>query len=504
MSMNHRRLVRRFATPFALLALVFVLTRSWAASTDPLDQLKLLTDVRYDLVAGYVTEPDQQKMVQAAIRGMIESLGDPYTAYLDPEDLEGFDRTVRGSFSGIGAEVDLLDGRLHIVTPLEDSPAWRAGVMAGDIVLEIDGQSTEAMELSDCIKLLIGEPGTEVTILVRHESGEEQSITMTRAVINVQTVRGFRRNAEHHYDFMLDPVHRVGYVRLTQFSEKTAQELRAALQELTKQNVQALVIDLRYDPGGLLQAAIEVSDMFLPEGKTIVSVEGRSVPRQVYSSTDDTLMPSLPVVVLANEASASAAEIVTGALSDNDRALFVGTRTFGKGSVQQVKMLESQQGAIKMTNAYYYIPSGRLIHRRDDSEVWGVDPSEGCYVPMSPQQQQEMIEVRRDTDTIRRSNGSSDAQSPVTPQWIDETLKDPQLAAALRAALGKIETGAWPAVGESNTEELVKASKRATLVMRRDLLRDRLDEVQRELTALDTGEELDSSADESTSSADQP
>ncbi|MEX1017531.1 MAG: S41 family peptidase [Phycisphaeraceae bacterium] len=482
------RITTQLAVIAVLAALLFTLTYTWARPNSVFDQLDLLVDIRHELMQNYVDEPDQQALVEAAVRGMIESLNDPHTTYLTAEDLEGFDRQVRGSFSGIGAEVDLHENRLRIVTPLEDSPAWEAGVMAGDIVLEINGESTLDMDLTEAVRRLTGESGTDVTIRVRHESGEEQNITITRDVINIQTVRGFRRNADHHYDLLIDDENQIGYLRLTQFTERTSDELRAALEELKEQNARGLILDMRYNPGGLLESAVQVSDMFLPEGQTVASVEGRTVPRQVYRArTEPLLDEDLPIVVLVSEGSASAAEIVSGALQDNERALVVGTRTFGKGSVQQVRMLEGGQGALKMTNAYYYLPDGRLIHRRDDADVWGVDPNDGSYVPMTPEQTREMLRVRRESDRVLHDNGD-EAPADVTPEVIEEQLKDPQLAAALRAVLGKLETGDWPQVGESNADALVAASRRQNLTQRREMLLEQITELEGELEKIDAGE----------------
>lgn len=482
----NRRLTVLAVTLSVLSLLQLVLTNVWARQNTVFDQLDLLVDIRHELVSAYVEAPDETEMVEAAVRGMVESLNDPYTTYFNDEEFSIFEHNVRGSFSGIGAEVDLHENRLRIVTPLEDSPAWKAGVMAGDIVLEIDGESTLNMKLTDAVKRLTGEAGTQVNLHIRHESGEEAHIAITRDVIKVQTVRGFRRDADQHFDFIIDDQHNVGYVRLTQFTENTADELRDALTQIKNQNAKGLIIDVRFNPGGLLESAVEISDMFLGEGQTIVSVQGRVVPKQVFSATDDTLLPDMPVVIVANEASASAAEILTGALKDNARAQFIGSRTFGKGSVQQVRQLDAGHGALKLTNAYYYIPSGRLIHRRDDSEVWGVDPSADAYVPMSPQQVRDMVKLRRENDLVRQGNGQD--HTLITPQYIEDHLKDPQLAAAVRAMVGKITTGNWPVVGQSNADELVKANKRANLVLRRDLLQQSLDEVQQQLEAFDAGD----------------
>ncbi|MBB6431684.1 S41 family peptidase [Algisphaera agarilytica] len=482
------------ASAMAVLLAFFVTYRgAWARSTSTLEHIDLLVDLRYELANEYVDEPDQQELIEGAIDGMIESLDDPYTQYFPQEEFEAFNESVRAEFTGIGAEVTIENNRLHIVTPLEDSPAWKSGVMAGDTVMAIEGEDTLNMPINEAISKLKGPAGTDVSITVRHASGEEVDITITRAKIEVQTVRGFKRNADHSYNYFLDPENKVGFIRLTQFSERTTPEVLEALQELKGQGIRALVIDMRYNPGGLLNAAVDISDMFLEEGQTIVSVRGRKVPEQVYKSTSDTLLPEIPVVVLANSFSASASEIVAGALADNGRALFVGERTFGKGSVQQVKrLLGNNAGALKITNAYYYLPSGRNIHRRNkaEDEAWGVDPSENAYVPMTPDQRRERLEARQAQDIINANNGQEHSET-VTPEWINETLKDPQLAAALTAILGKLDSGEWPVVGKSNADELVRLAEREQLTKQRELLEETLAEVNEKLAKLDDGQPIE-------------
>ncbi len=481
----HKSVLWRLAVILALTASLLVLTDAWAAKqADAFKQLDLLVEVRHELVGSYVEEPDQLALIEAAVAGMVNSLEDPYTVFVPAEDVEQFSDRLTGSFSGIGAEIDMLDGRPRIVTPLEDSPAWKAGIMAGDVILKVDGESTQDQDQMQVIRRIKGEPGTDVILTVRRATGEELDITVTRAHINVQTVRGARRKADQSYDFMLDPVNKIGYVRVSQFTEPTVGELRSALEQLKEQDCKGLILDLRFDPGGLLDTAVAVSDMFLPAGKRIVSTKGRSWAEQVFDSTDDTVMPDTPLVVLANEGSASASEVVTGALSDNKRALFVGTRTFGKGSVQQVHALDSGLGALKLTGAYYYLPSGRNIHRKPDAEVWGVDPDEGAYVPMTNEAYELMIKARREADVLRPENGHGQSAG-VTPEEIERDLKDPQLAAALKAVLGKIETGDWPTVGLSNADELVKLRQKEQLERRRELLLEELDKVEAELAGED-------------------
>lgn len=465
---------------------------------NPFDQLALLVDVRHEIVGGYVEEPEQDKMIEAAVRGLVRSLDDPYTVFLTPEQLKPFDKQIRGSFSGIGAEIDIHENRLRIVSPLEESPAWKAGVMAGDIVLEIDAETTEDITISEAVERLTGPEGTVVSIRVLHESGEEAHIDITRARINVQTVKGIRRDPDHHWEFMLDPETRVGYIRITQFTGNTAEEVDKALDWLKQREARGLILDVRFNPGGMLESAVSIADMFLDQGKKIVSVKGRIVPERAEYATSEGSWLDAPLVILANEASASASEILTGALSDNERAIFIGQRTFGKGSVQQVKMLQSGLGALKITNAYYYLPNGRNIHRREDDEVWGVDPRDGYFVTMTPEQIREMIKIRRSGDILRQDEASPDTGNILTTvEWVDQKLADPQLASALTAINGKLEQGEWPQVGESGADAIARRSRRANLTRQRDLLTLRLEEVREELAELDQPE-TDEATDEVT------
>jgi len=480
-----KRITIGLAVLLLLVGLLALAPDSIARRVTVFDQLDLLVDIRHEIVQNFVEEPDQEQLVESAVRGMIDSLDDPYTTYISPEELEPFDKQVRGTFSGIGAEVTIDEklNRLKIVSPLEDSPAWKSGVMAGDIVLDIEGESTEGMTINEAVAKLTGPEGTDVTIRVRHENGDEQKITITRAQIDIQTVKGVRRDTENRWDFMLDDQAKVGYVRLTQFTQKTVEELRDALEQLEANDAEALILDLRFDPGGLLDAAVDVSDMFLDGDQQIVSIKGRSTPERVFESTDEGTVTDIPMVVLANENSASASEIVTGALKDNGRAKFIGTRTFGKGSVQHIRMLDGGRGAIKLTHAHYYLPSGRNIHRQPDAEVWGVDPANGFYVPMTTEEIRAMIKVRREGDVLRRTNGDAGVER-ITPEWIEQTLKDKQLSAGLEAILGYLDNSEWPEVGLSGVDELTKLQRREVLRAQRDLLQERLLEIEGELASL--------------------
>jgi len=475
----NQRLAANLSLVAAMAVLLVTFKSTWARPASAIDQIKALVDLRYELATEYVEEPDAAKLIEGAIEGMVSSLDDPYTQFLDPDELKGFTESIDSEFTGIGAEVEIENNRLHIVTPLEDSPAFKAGVMAGDTVLTIEGTDTLNLPIQDAIKLLKGPAKTDVTITVRHRSGDEEEIVITRDRIEVKTVRGFKREDDLSFNHWIDPANKIGYVRLTQFSGPSIDEITTVFEALKADGVRGLVLDLRYNPGGLLDAAVKLSNMFLDEGQTIVSVRGRTVREVVYKSDGNTLMGDVPLVVLANPYSASASEIVSGALSDNDRALFVGERTFGKGSVQQVKLLEDGQGALKITNAYYYLPSGRNIHRRTHKDNWGVDPSEGAYVPLTFDQRKEMADVRREV-----ANGAGPTTENVTARWLSDEFKDPQLAAALTAVLGKLDTGDWPTVGQSGAEALAKAAERDNLNQQREALEEALAEVDEKINAL--------------------
>jgi carboxyl-terminal processing protease len=476
-----------------LVANLLVLVRdSVARHSSALGQLNTLIDLRHQIVEQFVEEPNQEAMIEAAIEGMIGSLNDPFTAYLSPEDLESFARRIRGTFSGIGAVVtiDEEEDRLKIISPLEGMPAWQAGVMAGDVVLEVEGEDTKGIDINQAVEMLTGPEGTDVTIKVRHENGETAEITITRAKIVVPTVKGLLRDHKTHWRYMIMPEEGIAYVRITQFTGTTVEDLRQVIQELEDQGVKGMILDLRFNPGGVLEAAEQVSDMFLDEGSTIVSVKGRAVEPKVYKATDSATLTQAPVVILANGASASASEIVTGALLDNGRAQFIGTRTFGKGSVQQIHRLDSGSGAIKITNAYYYLPSGRNLHRRPKDEVWGVDPADGFFVPMSPEQIRQMHQIQREGDIVRQ--GDPDEPLPtVTPQFVRTKLADPQLAAGIEAMQGYLKSGQWPKVGLGDVQARVKLTmQRNQLLSDKRSLEQRLEQVRQNLAELDEKEKL--------------
>ncbi|MCI0629603.1 MAG: S41 family peptidase, partial [Phycisphaerales bacterium] len=410
-------------------------------------------DVRHLLVEGFVDQAklDDKQMQLAMINGMIETLDDPHTVFVPPDEHAEFEKDIRGSYVGIGCEVNIIDDYLTIISPMDGSPALEAGIMAGDVVLEIEGQSTLKMPIQDCIAKLMGEPGTPVTIKVRHLDGTEQPYTIVRSRITTRTVRGLRRQGED-WNYCIDDQLGLSYIRVTQFNATTIDELTGALDNIQQRALNGLILDLRDNGGGEFEAAVQLADLFLDEG-TIVSVrprEGRGEIKTFAAHLAGTL-PDFPMLVLVNERSASASEIVAGALQENHRAKILGTRTFGKGSVQEIRELDYNRGTLKFTSAHYYIggADGRNIHRSSDSQVWGVDPDPGMVMPVPDEDYIEMFRARREFEIIR--NGKDNGPACANAQWIADNLKDRQLARAVEVLATAVRTGDWPQVSQEQS-----------------------------------------------------
>jgi carboxyl-terminal processing protease len=330
----------------------------------PWEQARLLAEVLERVKRDYVDDVDDERLIEAAIRGMVANL-DPHSSYLDQEEYEEIRISTSGNYSGVGLEVSVAGGQVVVVAPMEGGPAETAGLANGDVIISIDGMPVDTTDLDDTVLRLRGDQGTRVTVAVlRDDTDNPLSFEMTREQIQVPTA----------VSRVLAP--RVGYVKLTHFSENTAADLRKAVMSLTEQTdarLEGFVLDLRNNPGGVLDAAIDVSDAFLERG-LIVSADGRvSDARFRIEASPGDILDGAPMVVVVNRGSASASEIVAGALQDNDRATIVGTATFGKGSVQTVMPL-SQGRAIKLTTSRYYTPSGRSIHERGITPDVTVEP----------------------------------------------------------------------------------------------------------------------------------
>ena len=318
-------------------------------SAETYRQLQLFGDVFERVRADYVEKVGDQELVEAAIRGMLSSL-DPHSSYLSKDNFQEMQVQTKGEFGGLGIEVTMENGLVRVVSPIDDTPAARAGVQAGDLIVALDGKPVMGLTLSEAVEKMRGKVGSDITLTVRRGDDEPFEITITRDKITIESVRS-------------ETFGNVGYIRVTTFNEQTQPGLEdaiAAIESKLGDKVEGYVLDLRNNPGGLLEQAISVSDSFLSQGE-VVSTRGRdSEDSQRYNAEEGVLVSEAPMVVLVNGGSASASEIVAGALQDHNRAVVLGTRSFGKGSVQTIIPMPGH-GAMRLTTARYYTPSGRSI-----------------------------------------------------------------------------------------------------------------------------------------------
>jgi carboxyl-terminal processing protease len=364
---------------------------------------KVLVDTMDQVERNYVKEVDRRELMEAAIKGVLGKL-DPYSSYIPPDELSRFRATVDSEFGGIGIQIGVEGGQLKILSPLAGTPAYRAGLLAGDRIVAIEGKSTEGITIDDAVARLKGKEGTKVTITVIHPGKtDKHEVTVTREKIHVETVLGDRRKIDDSWDFMFDAKQRIGYLRVTAFSRDTAAELRRALEQLKGEKMRALILDLRFNPGGLLSSAIEVSNLFIAKGR-IVSTKGRNSPERVWDAHKNGAYEGFPMVILVNRYSASASEIVSACLQDHKRAVIMGERTWGKGSVQNVVELENGRSALKLTTASYRRPSGKNIHRFEDAketDEWGVTPDKGHDLKLGDSEMVNLLEDRRQRDVVQ-------------------------------------------------------------------------------------------------------
>jgi carboxyl-terminal processing protease len=414
------------ARGIAALACVLVLLGALVAAGAPAEKpaapkedyyelYRILVDTMDQVERNYVKEVGRRELIEAAIEGVLDKL-DPYSAYISPEEVTRFKTTVENEFSGIGIQLASDRRQLTIFSPLVGSPAYRAGLLAGDRIVEIEDQSTEGMRIEEAVSRLKGAPGSEVKLTVIHPGRRDRvEVTLTRQQIHVDTVLGDRRKEDDSWDYMLRPEEKIGYVRLSAFSRDTARELRTVLEQLQSDGMRGLILDLRFNPGGLLTSAIEVSDMFISEGR-IVSTEGRNSPERVWDAKKEGTFEGFPMAVLVNRYTASASEIVAACLQDHKRAEIIGDRTWGKGSVQNVIELEDGKSLLKLTTASYRRPSGKEIHRFEDSsdqQEWGVTPEEPFRLRLSNAEMEQLLQDRRQRDVVRSNhNGTGQAEQP--------------------------------------------------------------------------------------------
>ena len=386
------------------------------------ENLQIFSDVLDIVKENYVQEVESEELVEGAISGMLRTL-DPHSSYLDPDAYKELQVETKGSFGGIGIEITIRDGVLTVVSPLEGTPAYELGIQAGDQILRVDGEPTKEMTLMEAVKKMRGPKGTNVVLtIMREEFTKPQDFVVTRATIAIRSVRS--KTLEPGY----------GYIRLSQFQSSTARDLRKEIANLEKENksLKGLILDLRNNPGGLLDQAVKVSDEFLNEG-LIVYTGGRLKSQDMrFEAHMNTRPHSYPIVVLVNEGSASAAEIVAGALQDHKRAVVVGVKTFGKGSVQTVMPLRNG-AALRLTTALYYTPSGRSIQAK------GIEPDIVVerVLPGRIEGDRDGSKAIREEDLKNHMDGGDETVSDTKPDpdqrsTIKEELeRDNQLARAL-------------------------------------------------------------------------
>jgi carboxyl-terminal processing protease len=394
----------------------------------------LLNDIR-DWNANTIKLPEEVWVAEFA-DGAFGAL-DPFSTVIWPYGMDELLKTTRGEFSGVGIQIRVDDaGNLKVVTPIEDSPAYKARIRPDSIITHIDGNSARWISIDDAVKRITGTPGTMVKLTIKDAKGNVTEHTLKRQTLKVDTVRGWKHRVEaggvaRGWDFFIDPQEKIGYIRISQFTRSTLGDINRAMAEMraTGGDVRGVILDLRHNPGGLLSSAVEVVDKFIDQGlivRTAPVRQGSPNGEQEFKARPhDADVKDLPLIVLVNQISASASEIVSGALKDHKRALIVGERTYGKGSVQIVTQLLGAPASLKITTSHYYLPNGKCIHREENAKEWGVDPD--VAIEMTPEQIRAAIEVRQELDVLRD-------QEPIPAQGANLEEKAEKVADAVEAA----------------------------------------------------------------------
>lgn len=400
--------------------------------SDLYSQVELFSYVLTTVRSEYVDVTDPKDLIYGALDGMLASL-DPHSQFLRPEDYDELKTETQGKFGGIGIEITTRDGLLTIITPIEDTPAWKAGLKPGDKIVKIDNEITRDLTLNQAVKKMRGKPGTKVTLtILREDEMRIHEHTLIREIIHIQDVKDVHLIDNH-----------IGYIRLTEFREDSFKEFEKALADLKSKGADSLVLDLRNNPGGLLSVAVNVAEIFLPEGTMIVSTKGRQEAQDLVnkSNNKNTDYLSWPIAVLINEGSASGSEIVAGALKDDKRGVIVGVKSFGKGSVQSVIPLPDGSG-LRLTTAKYYTPSGISIHNIgivpdivvERQEIPEVDKSDKKEKTEDIDKVFDQIETKIDTkdETKKKENDLTDQEVKL----LERERNDNQLQAALSVLKG--------------------------------------------------------------------
>ncbi len=443
---------------FGLSALLFLRLPPMIAKQDSV--LHTYADlVEVDAVARreYVEAIDDDRLVQGAIRGMMLRL-DPYSGYISAQELPAFERRSEGDSVGVGIEVGLRDGRPTVIAPIEGSPAAEANVRPDDLILAVDEHSVDGRSVFEIEESLVGEFDTRVSLrLLSPGDRKPRTVSLQRRHVRTQTVRGFRRTPTGAWDYLIDPALAIGYIRVSNFRLNTITDFNAALAELRAAKFRALVLDLRFNPGGLMQQGIAMADRFLSDGLILCTTTRRGVVDEYCAHDEDFNTDGVALVVLINGSTASAAEIVAGSLQARCRAVIVGERSFGKGSVQHVIHLADQGAAMKLTVAYYCLPDMRSIHRTPKNAStlgWGIHPD--VLVELSADETQSLQASRRAVNFGSRQREGEDSDPPTpaestTDAGADvELVRDRQLVRALEllreggGRIGSIRLGCGP------------------------------------------------------------
>ena len=413
-----------------LAILAFQLPGTLAERDDDAAWVKTVVEVHRLVDENYVEAVDDSDMKVKSIQGMLSDL-DPFTVYVPPAKQASFDSLIGGNYDGVGITLrGEANGDVFVVSPVEGGPADQAGIDAGDQIIKVDGTPTKGLSIDEVSRRILGPADTKVTLTVLR-FGQQLDFTMTRQQIVLPTVLGFERNPDDSWKFFVSENPKVAYLRITQFDGNTFDELHdflAGQSGLLSQGMQGLILDLRFNGGGRFDIAVKILNMFIKDG-VLVSTKGRNRPETIERADGNGTLPDFPMIVLVNDESASASEIVSGSLQDNHRAEVVGQRTYGKGSVQELIPLQDDGGELKLTVAYYYLPSGRLVHRKPGATDWGVDPQ---IVVNMDQNAEAVLEDDLDSRNIIRRPATRPTTTPATRP------NDPQFDTALRTIIGTI------------------------------------------------------------------
>ena len=402
---------------------LWMLPLAWSAADHTYEQLKLLVDVLQYIKENYVEEVPSQKLIYGAANGMVKTL-DPFSQFMEPEIHKEMKTETEGQFGGLGIRIQMRDNWLTVITPVPGTPAYRAGVVPGDRIVKIEGKTTQDMSIGDALKQLRGEPGTKVNITIAREEDNKwttKDFALTREIIKLESV---------HYRMLKD---KIGYLSIADFNAHTTEDMRKGLKDLKGQGMDAFVLDLRYNPGGLLSSAVDVASFFLDDGKMVVYTQGRRADsRQEFRAQGNGDYREVPMTVLVNAGSASGSEIVAGCLQDQKRAVILGTRTFGKASVQSVIPLADGSG-LRLTVAHYFTPAGRLIQRNEEGTTGGISPDIEVAIPRETE-----IKLQQQADEIYEPGKEPRSTVKKEEQVKDEVLERAQEILKARDVLGRL------------------------------------------------------------------